>query len=128
MTTRTSTNMLLDRASSTRRRILRTSLLVLVLMATCAPFQRGGVFVTAQDDQDYDSIGSWWTQDEFTTTPEEDPPVRADIVGGDPAAAGRFPAYAIPDFGNGLCGSVLIAPDVLLTAAHCGGVFRDKTP
>jgi len=49
----------------------------------------------------------------------------ADIVGGVPASAGAYPTYAIPDiFVNDiLCGSTLIAPDILVTAAHCAGAF-----
>jgi len=48
----------------------------------------------------------------------------ADIVGGNPAGSSEYPFYAIPDRAGGLCGSVLIAPDFLLTAAHCGGAFQ----
>lgn len=47
----------------------------------------------------------------------------AAIVGGVPA--GTYPAYAIPDLyiSGWLCGSTLIAPDMVVTAAHCAGTF-----
>lgn len=45
------------------------------------------------------------------------------IVGGTPID--ENPSYAIPG-GNYLCGAILIAPDILLSAAHCVGVFRDN--
>jgi trypsin len=47
----------------------------------------------------------------------------ANIVGGELAAQGAFPSYAIPDFSNGLCGATLIHSDILISAAHCEGVF-----
>jgi len=50
------------------------------------------------------------------------------IVGGTLVAEGAYPAFAIPDgypSRNGLCGSTLIAPDILATAAHCFGVFQN---
>ena len=52
------------------------------------------------------------------------------IVGGSTAALGAYPSYAIPKTaadGIGLCGSVKIWDDVLLTAAHCQGVFKGNT-
>ena len=52
------------------------------------------------------------------------------IVGGTTAAQGAFPSYAIPQTGStgvGLCGSIKIWDDVLLTAAHCQGGFSGKT-
>jgi hypothetical protein len=42
------------------------------------------------------------------------------IVGGERASP---PAY--PWFVTWLCGGAMIAPDVFLTAAHCGDIFRD---
>ena len=48
------------------------------------------------------------------------------IVGGSPASEGEYPSYAIPrtgSFGDGLCGSVKIWNDILLSAAHCAGSF-----
>lgn len=44
------------------------------------------------------------------------------IVGGTPADEGEYPFYAYPR-GMMLCGATLIAPEILLTAAHCGGVW-----
>jgi len=64
-----------------------------------------------------------WAQDDGIGGGDEEA-LWADIIGGDPASAGRFPYYAVPDFTDGLCGSVLIAPAFLLTAAHCAGVFQ----
>jgi secreted trypsin-like serine protease len=42
------------------------------------------------------------------------------IIGGSVATAGQFP-YQVGIFldGTGFCGGSLIAPDVVLTAAHC---------
>lgn len=50
------------------------------------------------------------------------------IVGGDPAADGKYPSYAIPDIGEegGLCGATLIHGDILVSAAHCKGVFEGR--
>lgn len=44
------------------------------------------------------------------------------IVGGVISAAGAYPAYAIPN-GDSLCGATLIYEDILISAAHCEGVF-----
>jgi secreted trypsin-like serine protease len=49
------------------------------------------------------------------------------IVGGELAAQGAYPSYAIPDFSNGLCGATLIHTDILISAAHCQGVFVNNT-
>ena len=49
------------------------------------------------------------------------------IVGGSPAADGEYPSYAIPrtgTFGDGLCGSIKIWDDILLSAGHCAGAFE----
>lgn len=48
----------------------------------------------------------------------------ARIVGGTPAGAKEYPAYAVPVAGD-LCGAVLIHSDILLTAGHCEGVFEE---
>lgn len=48
------------------------------------------------------------------------------IVGGSLASEGEYPSYAIPrtgSYGDGLCGSVKIWNDILLSAAHCAGTF-----
>jgi secreted trypsin-like serine protease len=49
------------------------------------------------------------------------------IVGGKPAAQGAYPSYAIPDFSDGLCGATLIHSDILISAAHCKGVFANDS-
>jgi secreted trypsin-like serine protease len=45
----------------------------------------------------------------------------ADIVGGRPAAAGRYPFFVQSD--PAACGATLIHEDIVLTAAHCGSRF-----
>lgn len=46
--------------------------------------------------------------------------VTAKIVGGKLADDGEYPFYAVPN-GGFLCGATLIHPDILISAAHCGG-------
>lgn len=46
------------------------------------------------------------------------------IVGGTVAEDGEFPFYTIPGFGSNSCGAVLIHPDIILTAAHCQGLWE----
>jgi secreted trypsin-like serine protease len=46
------------------------------------------------------------------------------IIGGVPVQEGEFPFYAFP-FGVLLCGATVVHVDVLLTAAHCAGVFLE---
>jgi len=61
-----------------------------------------------------------------STTKTEDRDLKQKIVGGRPALDGEYPSYAVPrtgNFGNGLCGSVKIWDDILLSAAHCYGAF-----
>ena len=42
------------------------------------------------------------------------------IIGGQNAAEGRYPyAVSLTSFGSPYCGGSLIAPDIILTAAHC---------
>ena len=46
------------------------------------------------------------------------------IVGGTPAAPGAFPFFVNSnEAADYFCGGTLIAPDIVLTAAHCGGAF-----
>jgi len=51
--------------------------------------------------------------------------LQAKIVGGTPADPNEFPSYAIPS-GFGLCGSVKIWDDILLSAGHCRGAFQGQ--
>jgi hypothetical protein len=44
------------------------------------------------------------------------------IVGGTPVAKGEYP-YSAKSVGKSLCGATLIWEDVLLSAAHCEGIF-----
>lgn len=44
------------------------------------------------------------------------------IVGGKDAVRGKYPSYGIPT-GSVLCGATLIAPDLMISAAHCKGAF-----
>ena len=60
-------------------------------------------------------------------TEQFEPGVQAAVVGGKDAVAGRYPWFVtlyFKDPANGAlvagCGGMLIAPDVVLTAAHCG--------
>jgi trypsin len=46
------------------------------------------------------------------------------IIGGVPVQDGEFPFFAFP-FGVLLCGATIVHVDVLLTAAHCAGVFLE---
>jgi secreted trypsin-like serine protease len=52
------------------------------------------------------------------------PDIETRIVGGKPVVAGSYPSYAVP-VGNGLCGATLIHDDILVSAAHCQGIFAD---
>jgi trypsin len=48
---------------------------------------------------------------------------QARIVGGQPASPSRYPyACSLTQFGAHFCGGSLIAPDMVLSAAHCGGM------
>lgn len=59
----------------------------------------------------------------FRDTTKDD--VQVKIVGGTSVSAGEFSFYVVSG-GQRLCGASLIAPDMLLSAAHCGiEAFRD---
>jgi secreted trypsin-like serine protease len=47
--------------------------------------------------------------------------IKPRIIGGTPTIAGRFPYHVslLNQFGGHSCGGTLIAPDLVLTAAHC---------
>jgi trypsin len=52
-------------------------------------------------------------------------PNRGLIIGGSPAPSYDF--FAVPQMQNGvLCGSTLVHPDILVTAAHCAALFEDE--
>eukprot|EP00934_Nitzschia_sp_Nitz4_P000533 Nitzschia sp. Nitz4//scaffold46_size129759//123241//124846//NITZ4_003527-RA/size129759-augustus-gene-0.29-mRNA-1//-1//CDS//3329552673//533//frame0 len=53
----------------------------------------------------------------FTAGSNSSSSIHANIVGGDQSAVGEFPYYV----DLGICGGTLIAPNVVLSAAHCGG-------
>jgi len=56
-------------------------------------------------------------------------PTSPQIVGGTNAQPGQYPYYASVTFTNYyLCGASLVAPDLLLSAAHCNPAFPKNTP
>jgi trypsin len=46
------------------------------------------------------------------------------IVGGSITSGTEHPYFAIPINGRGLCGATLIHSDILVSAAHCAGIFE----
>jgi trypsin len=52
---------------------------------------------------------------------------RVNIVGGAPVVnESKYPYYAMTSSGT-LCGATLVHDDILVSAAHCAGAFRNKT-
>ena len=102
------------------RMVLRAGIVVF-LLTTC--LGRRPVVVNALQQNNNDTASDEQNLAIGGVDAEEEIHVSADIVGGSLASVGRYPSYAIPDGSTGLCGSVLIAADMLLTAAHCGGIF-----
>jgi trypsin len=53
------------------------------------------------------------------------PPIQSRIVGGFPSASDAFPYFTTVNTDKSLCGASLIHEDIVLTAAHCQGVFDE---
>jgi hypothetical protein len=53
------------------------------------------------------------------------PLIQSRIVGGFPSASNAFPYFTTVNTDKSLCGASLIHEDIVLTAAHCHGVFDE---
>jgi len=106
--------------------LFRFSLKTAAILATTA------VGLTTAASSHRGTFGTKRALDDASTDPADDDDGDGDvvtsfIVGGSDAGVGVYPYYAqlniLTDRGPALCGGALIAPDVVLSAAHCSDGF-----